>query len=78
MDIEMEMEIRDEIEKVLRQMCLGRNYRGWSEETIDRIYPHIEYIIEVDLEGQDEDVGRLEVDEDMVITAMMMELEEGY
>lgn len=71
MNENMKNEIREEIEKILRQMTAGRNCREWSDETIDRIYPHIEHIIEVDLMDNDD---RLVVDEDMVITAMMMEL----
>ena len=64
-------EIREEIENVLREMTAGRNYRSWSDETIDRIYPHIERIIEDNLNDAED---RLVVDEDMVITAMMIEL----
>ena len=62
-------EIREEIEDVLRKMTVGRNYREWSEETIECIYPYIEHII---IEDDNED--RVAVDEDMVVTAMMMAL----
>ena len=68
-----EENIKEEIETVLRQMCAGRNYREWSEDMIDRLYEKIQVIIYTDLAGQeDEDVGRLTVTEDMVVTAMMM------
>lgn len=73
---EMEMEIRKEIDTALGLLRLGRNYRDYSEETIDRLYPHIANIIYDDLTAHEdeEDIDRLAVDEDMVITAMMMEL----
>lgn len=64
--------IRNEIENVLRQMCAGMSYREWSDDMIDKLYKEIYYIIEADLDGQDEDLGRLTVTEDMVVTAMMM------
>lgn len=68
-----EQSIKEEIETVLRQMCAGRNYREWSEDMVDRLYEKIQVIIYVDLADQeDEDVGRLTVTEDMVVTAMMM------
>ena len=68
-----EENIKEEIETVLREMCAGRNYREWSENMIDRLYEKIQVIIYTDLAGQeDEDVGRLTVTEDMVVTAMMM------
>lgn len=73
---EMEIEIRKEIDTALGILKAGRNYREYSEETIDILYPHIANIIYDDLVGNEneEDIGRLFVDEDMVITAMMMEL----
>lgn len=74
---EMEIEIKEEIDKALSILRSGRNYRDYSEETIDILYPHIRNIIEDDLlaqDAEDEDVDRLVVNEDMVITAMMMEL----
>lgn len=73
---EMEMEIRKEIDTALSILRVGRNYRDYSEETIDTLYPHIANIIYDDLVAHEdeEDIDRLAVDEDMVITAMMMEL----
>ena len=53
-------------------MCAGRNYRGWSEDMINKLYVYVINILEDDLIGQEEDTGRLEVTKDMVITAMMM------
>ena len=67
-----ENSIKEEIEKVLREMCAGRNYREWSEDMINKLYVHIINILEDDLIGQEEDTGRLEITKDMVITAMMM------
>lgn len=64
--------IRDEIENVLRKMCAGMSNREWSDDMIDKLYKEIYYIIEADLDGQDEDLGRLTVTEEMVVTAMMM------
>lgn len=67
-----EESIKEEIEKALRNMCLGRTFREWSENMIDELYEQIYYILSVDLDEQDEGIGRLEVTEDMVVTAMMM------
>lgn len=66
-----EQSIREEIENVLRKMCAGRNYREWSEEMIDKLYIQIRDILVDDLVDK-EDVGRLEITEEIVITAMMM------
>ena len=71
---EMRNELREETETALRLLCAGRDYRDYSEEMVEKILPEIVYIVEGDLETQEEDVGRLEVDVDMVITAMMMAL----
>lgn len=71
---EMRNELRKETETTLRVLCAGRNYREWTEEMLEKILPAIEYIVEGDLETQEEDLGRLGVDVDMVITAMMMTL----
>ena len=67
--------IREEIENVLRKMCVGMSNREWSDDMIDKLYKEIYYIIEADLDGQDEDLGRLTVTEEMVVTAMMMHIE---
>lgn len=67
--------IRNDIEEVLRNMTAGRNYREWSEDTIEKIYPFIEQIIEDDIRGQKDEgevIRTLVIDEDMVVTAMMM------
>lgn len=70
--------IRNEIENVLRKMCSGMFYREWSDDMIDKLYKEIYYIIEADLDGQDEDIGRLTVTEEMVVTAMMMYIENDF
>ena len=67
-----ENSIKEEIENNLREMCAGVDYREWSEDMIDKLYVHIIHILEDDLMRQEEDVGRLEVTKNMVITAMMM------
>lgn len=72
------MDIYNDIENILRNMTAGRNYRTWSEDTIKKIYPFIKQIIEDDLLNQKENgeiIGQLIVDEDMIITAMMMALD---
>lgn len=71
-------DIKEEIENVLRHMCAGRDGREWSEDMIDKLYPHIARIIEDDLNGQEE-VGRfrLTVTEEMVVTALMMYVANG-
>lgn len=69
-----EQSIREEIENVLRKMCAGRNYREWSEEMIDKLYNKILDILVDDLIDK-EDVGRLEITEEIIITAMMMYLD---
>jgi len=67
-----EQSIKKEIENILRKMCEGKNYREWSEDMIDKLYFQIYQIMEVDLDDQDEEIGRLEITEEMVVTAMMM------
>ena len=72
------MDIYNDIENILRNMTAGRNYRTWSETTIEKIYPFVKQIIEDDLLNQKENgeiIGQLIVDEDMIITAMMMALD---
>lgn len=72
------MDIYNDIENILRNMTAGRNYRTWSENTIEKIYPFVKQIIEDDLLNQKENgeiIGQLIVDEDMIITAMMMALD---
>ena len=69
------MDIYNDIENILRNMTAGRNYRTW---TIEKIYPFVKQIIEDDLLNQKENgeiIGQLIVDEDMIITAMMMALD---
>lgn len=75
---ENNMDIYNDIENILRNMTAGRDYRTWSEDTIKKIYPFIKQIIEDDLLNQKENgeiIGQLIVDEDMIITAMMMALD---
>lgn len=67
--------IKEEIENILRTMCAGTSYREWSEDMVDKLYKEVYYIIEADLESQDEDLGRLTVTEEIVVTAMMMYIE---
>lgn len=72
------MDIYNDIENILRNMTAGRDYRTWSENTIEKIYPFVKQIIEDDLLNQKENgeiIGQLIVDEDMIITAMMMALD---
>lgn len=57
-------ELREDIEKVLRQMCFGRAYREYSEGVITQI---IDTAVIYDRCIEDTIV----VDEDMVVTALM-------
>ena len=70
-----ESAIREEIENILRNMCFGMSHREWSDDMIDKLYKDVYCIIESDLDGQDEDIDRLTVTEEMVITAMMMHID---
>lgn len=58
-----ESEIKENIEKVLRQMCFGRS-REWSESMVDRIYKT--YVI---YDNCIEDC--IDIDEDMILSALM-------
>jgi len=73
------MDIYNDIENILRKMTAGRDYRTWSENVIEKIYPFVKQIIEDDLLNQKENgeiIGQLIVDKDMIITAMMMALDD--
>lgn len=59
-----EKELREEIDKVLRQMCFGRDYREYSEGVITQI---INTAIVYERCISDTIV----VDEDIVVTALM-------
>lgn len=71
------LSIEEEIENVLRKMCSGMDYRELSEDIVDKLYVQICRIIEDDLNGQDNEVCRLTVTEEMVITAMIMHMNEN-
>lgn len=76
---ENNMDIYNDIENILRKMTAGRDYRTWSENVIEKIYPFVKQIIEDDLLNQKENgeiIGQLIVDKDMIITAMMMALDD--
>lgn len=71
----IDINIYNDIEKVLSNMVFGRNYREYSEDTIKILYPYVKQIIDDDIENQRENgkgLGELAIDEDMIITAMMM------
>lgn len=74
-----ENSIKEEIEDILRKMCFGMNYRTWSDEMIEKLYKHICFFIRNDLENlavEKNEFERLTVTEEMVITAMMMCLDD--
>lgn len=69
--------VREEMETVLRQMCFGRNHREWSDDLIEELLDPVLDIMDADIRNQleqyDEDeIERLAVDEDMMVTAMMV------
>lgn len=72
-NVSIEAREKEDIENILRKWCSGHNYREYSEDMIDAIYNKVCIIIEDDLDGQEgDDIGRLAITEDMVLSAMMM------
>lgn len=55
--------IKEDIEKVLRQMCFGRS-REWSEDMVDKIY-ETNVIYDNCIEDS------IEIDQDMIVSALM-------
>lgn len=65
-----ETRVKNQIEGTLRQMCFG-NSREWSESMVDRIFKT----------GVIEDnciIDHIDVDEDMVVSALMEIVFEDY
>lgn len=65
-----ETRVKNQIEDTLRQMCFGRS-REWSESMVDRIFKT----------GVIEDnciIDHIDVDEDMVVSALMEIVYEDY
>lgn len=65
-----ETRVKNQIEDILRQMCFG-NSREWSENMVDRIFKT----------GVIEDnciIDHIDVDEDMVVSALMEIVFEDY
>ena len=58
-----ELKVKDEIEKVLRQMCFGRS-REWSEGMVNRI-------LKTNVINDKCIMDSIVVDEDMIISALM-------
>lgn len=56
--------IKEEIDNVLRQMCFGRDFREFSEDTVERIFNT--YVIQSRCVDDD-----IVVDKDIVVTALM-------
>lgn len=56
--------IKEEIDNVLRQMCFGRDFREFSEDTVERIFNT--YVVQSRCVDDD-----IVVDEDIVVTALM-------
>lgn len=62
-NISNEIKVKEEIEKVLRQMCFGRS-REWSEGMVNRIFK-----TNVIYDNCIEDC--VVIDEDMIVSALM-------
>lgn len=56
--------IKEEIDNVLRQMCFGRDFREFSEDTVERIFNT--YVVQSRCVEDD-----IVVDKDIVVTALM-------
>lgn len=63
MDSDLEEKIKEDIEKVLRQICFGRS-REWSEGMVNRIY-------ETNVINDNCVDDNVVVDEDMILSALM-------
>jgi hypothetical protein len=59
-----EIEIKKDIDKVLRQMCFGRFYRERSDSMVDRLY-NTDVIYDRCVKDD------IVIDEDMIVTALM-------
>ena len=62
-NVSNEIQVKEDIEKVLRQMCFGRS-REWSQGVVDRIFKT--NVIEDNCI-----MDSIVVDEDMVVSALM-------
>jgi hypothetical protein len=63
MRFELEMSIKEDIEKVLRQMCFGRS-REWSDSMVNKIFgTNVIYRNCV--------LDDIVIDEDMIVSALM-------
>ena len=65
-----ELKVKDEIEKVLRQMCSGRS-REWSEGMVNRIF-------QTDVIDDKCIMDSIIIDEDMIVSALMEIVFEDY
>ena len=65
-----ETRVKNQIEDTLRQMCFGRS-REWSESMVDRIFKTV--VIEDNCI-----IDHIDVDEDMVVSALMEIVFEDY
>ena len=66
-----EIEVKQNIEKVLRQMCFGRFYRELCDGMINRIY-NTDVIYDRCIKDD------IVVDEDMIVTALMQVVFKDY
>ncbi len=69
---ENKKEIMEETRDVLNHMVSGHDYRETSDGMAEKLFPYVYQIIEDDLMGQDVETGRLTVTKEMVVTAMML------
>lgn len=63
-NLSKEIEVKEEIESVLRQMCFGHRSRGYSEGMINRIFK----TNVIDDKCIMDDIA---VDEDIIVSALM-------
>lgn len=66
-----EIEVKKDIDKVLRQMCFGRFYRERSDSMVNRLYK-TDVIHDRCIEDD------IVVDEDMIVTALMQVVYADY
>lgn len=69
-NISNEIEVKEQIENLLRQMCFGRS-RKWSEGMVDRIF-------ETNVIDDKCIMDDIVVDEDIIVTALMEIVESDY
>lgn len=62
-NLSKEIEVKEQIEYVLRQMCFGR-YREWSEGVVNRIF-------KTNVINDKCIMDDIIVDEDMIVSALM-------